>query len=158
MDLLHLRDVVELQGSSDADSMISVPQPSTRSTIVWRNCTLLIRLIGMSMPWRTRIPSRTRTRRLVSTKCVVRQRSSGPIVSQAMSNPPMTPSAIQPQTCQSCSRMRAATKKAAPTVIRKASTGTISIFQCGCSCSTTVSSGVSSSSGKATQERYCVDQ
>src|SRR4051812_12539651 len=137
-------------GSSDADSMISVPQPSTRSSRLCSKRTLLIRDSGMSRPVRLRKPSRAITRSLVTMKCVVRQRTSGASVSQPTSTTPTTASAICAIDPHDCSDTSDAVKANAATTARRTNTGSSNIFQCGWLWITTCSLGLSRSSGYAT--------
>ena len=79
------------RGSCDADSMISVPVRSIRSTSPCRNSTLLIRASGMSIPVRVSSPCRNITRRSVMTKCVVHQLKNGQTVSHPTTTSQMAP-------------------------------------------------------------------
>ena len=130
--------------------MISVPVRSIRSTRPWRNCTLEMRPIGMSMPVWVSTPWRISTRRSVTMKCVDFHTMSLAMQRQATSAPHSTSTTMIATVRAVPSRRDCAAPTANPAiavVTTNTIAGTTSIFQCGWQCSSSSSSVASASSG-----------
>src|SRR5699024_6905006 len=134
-------------GCSEEDSTSSEPQPNNRSLRSISVDTDDTRDRGMFIPEREMTASRHITRWVVSTKWVVRHRSHGASPNHSAATVASTASASPAAGCSGVSAASTARYPQPATIAVAVSSGSSSVFQCGCWRTSTVSSSVSWSYG-----------